>query len=91
MLFVCDRTELRDQAHTVFHNVFGNDAQVVTSGHLRKNARILIAAAFLSQAEPARMAQARPEAARTLGLIADTAEAESVRQVGAAVLQSAAD
>ena len=43
VLFVCDRTELRDQAETAFQNVFGNDAQVVTSKNPQKNARILIA------------------------------------------------
>lgn len=43
VLFVCDRTELRDQALTHFQNVFGTDAQVVTSKNPRKNARILIA------------------------------------------------
>ena len=43
VLFVCDRTELRDQAHAAFHNVFGNDAQKVEKGNPKKNARILIA------------------------------------------------
>ncbi len=43
VLFVCDRTELRDQALGAFRNVFGNDAQAVSSRHARKNARILIA------------------------------------------------
>lgn len=43
VLFVCDRTELRDQAETAFQNVFGNNAQVVTSKNPQKNARILIA------------------------------------------------
>ncbi len=43
VLFVCDRTELRDQAETAFQNVFGNDAQIVTSKNPQKNARILIA------------------------------------------------
>lgn len=43
VLFVCDRTELRDQALTSFQNIFGNEAQVVTSKNARKNARILIA------------------------------------------------
>lgn len=42
-LFVCDRTELRDQALTAFQNVFGNEAQVVSAANARKNARILIA------------------------------------------------
>lgn len=43
VLFVCDRTELRDQALGAFQNVFGNDAQPVSSKNARKNARILIA------------------------------------------------
>lgn len=43
-------------------------------------------AAFLSQAEPARVAAALPEARRVLALIADTAEADSVRQAAGAVL-----
>ncbi len=42
-LFVCDRTELRDQAVTAFQNIFGNDAQPVDGRNPRKNARILIA------------------------------------------------
>jgi len=42
-MFVCDRTELRDQATLAFQNVFGNDAQPVATGNARKNARILIA------------------------------------------------
>ncbi|MCI0579683.1 MAG: DEAD/DEAH box helicase family protein [Chloroflexi bacterium] len=43
VLFVCDRTELRDQATNAFQNVFGNDAQPVDGRNPRKNARILIA------------------------------------------------
>lgn len=43
VLFVCDRTELRDQAHAKFQNVFGTDAQKVSSNDPKKNARILIA------------------------------------------------
>jgi type I restriction enzyme R subunit len=43
VLFICDRTELREQALTAFQNVFGNDAQPVDSKNARKNARILIA------------------------------------------------
>jgi len=43
VLFVCDRTELREQATTAFQNIFGNDAQPVSSQNARKNARILLA------------------------------------------------
>ncbi|MCW5865069.1 MAG: DEAD/DEAH box helicase family protein [Anaerolineae bacterium] len=42
-LFVCDRTELRDQAHGAFHNVFGDDAQRVSTRSPAHNARILFA------------------------------------------------
>jgi len=42
-LFVCDRTELRDQASGTFHNYFGADAAAVGAGNPQKNARILIA------------------------------------------------
>lgn len=42
-LFVCDRTELRDQAVAAFQKVFGADAQAVGSNNARKNARILVA------------------------------------------------
>lgn len=42
-LFVCDRDELRSQAHSAFHNVFGSDAAEVTTSNPQKNARILIA------------------------------------------------
>ena len=42
-LFVCDRTELRQQAGGTFHNFFGADAAEVGSGNPQKNARILIA------------------------------------------------
>ncbi|CAG1007644.1 Putative DNA repair helicase RadD [Anaerolineales bacterium] len=42
-LFVCDRDELRTQANGAFQNVFGADAQMVTGGDPKKNARILIA------------------------------------------------
>jgi len=43
VLFVCDRAELRDQALLAFQNVFGNDAQPVSTANPCKNARILIA------------------------------------------------
>ncbi|MFQ5434905.1 MAG: DEAD/DEAH box helicase family protein, partial [Anaerolineae bacterium] len=43
VLFVCDRTELRDQAHGAFHNLFGDDAQAVSAKQTAKNARILFA------------------------------------------------
>lgn len=43
VLFVCDRTELRDQAHGAFHNLFGDDAQAVSATQAAKNARILFA------------------------------------------------
>ena len=43
VLFVCDRTELRDQAHEAFHNLFGDDAQPVSGKQAGKNARILFA------------------------------------------------
>ena len=42
-LFVCDRDELRSQAHGAFHAVFGNNAATVSSGNAQPNARILIA------------------------------------------------
>ncbi len=46
-LFLVDREELRDQAHTRFHNVFGADAKIVreaTDGsNEAKNARVHIA------------------------------------------------
>jgi len=42
-LFVCDRDELRTQAHSAFYNVFGADAAEVTTSNPQKNARILIA------------------------------------------------
>ena len=42
-LFVCDRTELRQQAGGTFHNFFGADAAEVGSGNPQKNARVLIA------------------------------------------------
>lgn len=43
VLFVCDRTELREQAISTFQNIFGNDAQEVSAKNPQKNARILIA------------------------------------------------
>lgn len=42
-LFVCDRDELRSQAHTAFQNVFGADVASVSTSNPQKNARILIA------------------------------------------------
>ena len=46
-LFVCDRTELRQQAHTAFGNIFGSEAAEVLRGHdgsnLARNSRVHIA------------------------------------------------
>jgi len=42
-LFVCDRTELRDNGLGDFQAVFGNDAAEVDSRHPQKNARVLVA------------------------------------------------
>ncbi len=42
-LFVCDRDELRSQALNAFQNVFGSDAEDVSTSNPQKNARILIA------------------------------------------------
>lgn len=42
-LFVCDRDELRTQAGAAFRNLFGANAQEVSSQNAQKNARILIA------------------------------------------------
>ncbi len=42
-LFVCDRTELRDNGLTDFQNLFGNDAAEVDTRNPQKNARVLIA------------------------------------------------
>src|SRR5439155_17030143 len=42
-LFVCDRDELRSQAGGAFRNLFGANAQEVSSQNAQKNARILIA------------------------------------------------
>jgi len=42
-LFVCDRTELRDNGLTDFQAAFGNDAAEVDTLHPQKNARVLIA------------------------------------------------
>jgi len=46
-LFLCDRDELREQAHTRFHNVFGADAKIVRQAsdgsNEAKNARIHVA------------------------------------------------
>jgi type I restriction enzyme R subunit len=51
-LFVCDRTELRDNGLVDFQAAFGNDAAEVDSRHPQKNARVLIATyQTLDQAE----------------------------------------
>jgi len=42
-LFVCDRTELRDNGLGDFHAAFGNDAAEVDTRHPQKNAKVLIA------------------------------------------------
>jgi type I restriction enzyme R subunit len=42
-LFVCDRTELRDNGLGDFQNIFGNDAAEVDTRNPQKNARVLIA------------------------------------------------
>jgi type I restriction enzyme R subunit len=42
-LFLCDRDELRTQAGSAFRNLFGANAQEVSSQNAQKNARILIA------------------------------------------------
>jgi type I restriction enzyme, R subunit len=42
-LFVCDRTELRDNGLGDFQNLFGNDAAEVDTKNPQKNARVLIA------------------------------------------------
>lgn len=42
-LFVCDRTELRDNGLGDFQQAFGNDAAEVDTAHPQKNARVLIA------------------------------------------------
>lgn len=42
-LFVCDRDELRTQGWAKMHAVFGDNAKIVTTSDLQKNARILIA------------------------------------------------
>jgi len=42
-LFVCDRTELRDNGLTDFQSAFGNDAAEVDTKNPQKNARVLIA------------------------------------------------
>ena len=42
-LFLCDRTELRDNSLGDFQAAFGNDAAEVDSAHPQKNARVLIA------------------------------------------------
>ena len=42
-LFVCDRTELRDNGLGDFQNLFGNDAAEVDTRNPQRNARVLIA------------------------------------------------
>lgn len=42
-LFVCDRTELRDQGIGAMKQLFGSDAAEVTAGSPQKNARVLVA------------------------------------------------
>ena len=42
-LFVCDRTELRDNGLGDFQEAFGNDAAEVSTGNSQTNARVLIA------------------------------------------------
>lgn len=42
-LFLCDRTELRDNGLNDFQAAFGNDAAEVDTKHPQKNARVLIA------------------------------------------------
>jgi len=42
-LFVCDRTELREQAAAAFQNSFGGNSAEVDSQHPQKNAKVLIA------------------------------------------------
>src|SRR6266480_307792 len=42
-LFLCDRTELRDNGLTDFQGAFGNDAAEVDTRNPQKNARVLIA------------------------------------------------
>jgi type I restriction enzyme R subunit len=43
VLFLCDRTSLAEQAHATLSRFFGDDAQIVSGKHSRKNARILVA------------------------------------------------
>jgi type I restriction enzyme R subunit len=42
-LFICDRDELRGQAHGDFSRIFGADAQKVENGDPKHNARVVIA------------------------------------------------
>ncbi|BAQ62910.1 type I restriction-modification system [Geminocystis sp. NIES-3708] len=41
-LFICDRTELRDQASGALKGIFGDDVAVVSGKNPQKNARILV-------------------------------------------------
>lgn len=42
-LFLCDRDELRQQAHLAFQNAFGSNAAIAEAGNPQRNARIVIA------------------------------------------------
>lgn len=42
-LFVCDRDELRTQALSKLHAMFGDNAQIVTTDNPQRNARVLVA------------------------------------------------
>jgi type I restriction enzyme R subunit len=42
-LFVCDRDELRTQGYQKLHNIFGDNAQVVTTDDPQRNAKVLVA------------------------------------------------
>ncbi len=42
-LFVCDRDELRTQGWQKLHNIFGDNAQIVTSSDPQRNAKVLVA------------------------------------------------
>jgi type I restriction enzyme R subunit len=42
-LFLCDRDELRSQAHNKIFQAFGADAQIVDTAHPQNNARVLVA------------------------------------------------
>lgn len=42
-LFVCDRDELRTQGYQKLHNIFGDNAQTVTTDDPQRNAKVLVA------------------------------------------------